>query len=579
MFDMSNPKHAEKANGFVFKPKKLLRSALTGFAIPFVLIISAALISYFENSDKFVFNVGDFIWPLILISFVVFLAITAVLYFTKGIAHRVIYAGCVGVLVAATVQRFITTLTFVGLPGDGNVPKTPAGTVIANILLWVAIIIAAIVLVLFFKKQKLLRTVFSFLVIIALVMQTAMLVPAIIDEKSFDSEGYLTTEGMWELSENDNVVVFLVDRFDDYYYQQYVKKNPEISEKLDGFTYYSDNISTYPRTYPGVCSMITGVTQDFSTSKADYLSSAYSDSALLRDLSSSGYDIKLYAPDYYAYNSVPKIAKNKYISEEYTVTSAWELSGLMFELGSYYWAPEAFKSQTISQASFNSCVDRTSKNDVSVAAQFKTDDPNFYEALSKNGLKTNDSKANYTFYYLNGCHSPFTMDENCDRIPKTNSASGSYPQTAGCFKIIYEYIDEMKRLGVYEDSTIIITGDHATLWDGDKKVYTAPKITTLLVKEKGASGTKLAESDNPVSQSNLAATIIKSTGVKASVDYGLSYSEVTSENTPVRTHYFQTWNTDPEINYTYQITGSGRDFNNWHIVEQEPIDGGIYDNK
>lgn len=576
---MSNNKTAEKGKKFEIKPKKLLRSALTGFTVPFVLIIASSLISYFENAEKFIFSVWDFLWPLLLVSLGVFLVITAALYFTKGIAHRLIYAICVGVLVAATVQRFITTLTFVGLPGDGNVAPTPAGTVIANILLWCAIIITAIVMVMFLKKQKLCKTIFSFLVIIALVMQSAMLVPAIINKKDYTGEGYLTTEGMWELSANDNVVFFLIDRFDDYYYKEYVKKSPEISEKLDGFTYYSDNISKYPRTYPGVCSLITGVNTDFSKSKDAYLDTAYSDSNLLKDLKNNGYDIKLYAPDYYAYKSVPAVAENKFISKEYEVTDHWNLACRMFELGAYYWAPEAFKSQTISQSSFAPYIERIAKGAEDAPEQYTTNDPEFYKSFAESGLTTNDSKANYTFYYLNGCHSPFTMDENCNAVPKNNTAAGSYPQTAGCFKIIYEYIDEMKRLGIYEDSTIIITGDHATLWDGDKKTYTAPKITALLVKEKGSAGTKLKESDAPVSQDNLAASIVKSTGINASYNYGLAYSEVTAENNPVRTHYFQTWTTDPEVNYTYQITGSGRDFKNWQIIEEKPIEGGIYGNK
>ncbi len=576
---MSNVKNAENGKKSAFKPKKLLRSALTGFTVPFVLIIASSLISYFENADKFIFSVWDFLWPLLLVSLGIFLVITAALYFTKGIAHRLIYATCVGVLVAATVQRFITTITFVGLPGDGNVPATPTVTLIANMLLWCAVIIAAIVMIMFLKKQRLCKTVLTFLVIIALIMQSAMLIPAIINKKDYSGEGYLTTEGMWELSANDNVVFFLIDRFDDYYYQQYVKNNPEISDKLDGFTYYSDNITTYPRTYPGVCSLITGIEQDFSISKAKYLSTAYGDSYLLNDLDQNGYDIKLYAPDYYAYNSVPAVAKNKFVSEGYEVNDNWELALRMFELGSYYWAPEALKSQTISQSSFKDCVTRNTNNSAEAPDQYTTGDPEFYASFAESGLSTNNSKANYTFYYLNGCHSPFTMDENCNRIPESNSASGSYPQTAGCFKIVYEYIEEMKRLGVYEDSTIIITGDHATLWDGDKKTYTAPKITALLVKEKGQSGTKMVESDNPVSQSNLAASIIKSTGIKSNHNYGFAYSEVTAENTPVRTHYFQTWNTDPEVNYTYQITGNGRDFENWHIVDEKVIKGGIYDNK
>ena len=57
----------------------------------------------------------------------------------------------------------------------------------------------------------------------------------------------------------------------------------------------------------------------------------------------------------------------------------------------------------------------------------------------------------------------------------------------------------MKRLGVYDDATVVITGDHP--WAVDDHVEpTQPRPTALFVKEAGAAEKPLRVSTAQVSQ-------------------------------------------------------------------------------
>ena len=144
------------------------------------------------------------------------------------------------------------------------------------------------------------------------------------------------------------------------------------------------------------------------------------------------------------------------------------------------------------------------------------------------------------------------------------------------FKFIREYIAELKAAGAYEDATIIITGDHANPVS-DHDDVAAPRLTALLVKEKGQSGTALKESKAPVSQENLIPTIIKSTGVKASTDYGKAYSEIGEGDITTRKYLFEKTVDSQDLDeiVEYEIIGPASDYNNWKIKERHII-GKLY---
>lgn len=107
-----------------------------------------------------------------------------------------------------------------------------------------------------------------------------------------------------------------------------------------------------------------------------------------------------------------------------------------------------------------------------------------------------------------------------------------------CLEIIRRYLDEMKRLGVYDDATVVITGDHP--WAVDDHVEpTQPRLTALFVKEAGAAEKPLRVSTAQVSQENLIPTLVKSAGLRTDRDFGTAYSEVPEGVDTERHHLFE----------------------------------------
>ena len=561
---------------------KILTSLLAGFTVPFVLVICAVFSVFFSNASQFAFTLGDFALPLVFISLGIFALITLALIFTKGTLRSSIFTLCAFLVTAAYIQTFVTNLTFQGMPGDGNAEIASTGKMVINFTVWTILLCVFLWFGILSKKAETGKSVMSFLLILVLVMQTVSLVPAAItyaneqatpdtSVQDENKEVYLTTDGMFELSAKDNIVVIILDRFDDKYFQALLNTDSPYIDSLDGFTYYQDNISTYPRTYPAVTSMVSGINNDYSGSRLQYFEKAYSESPFLKDLKSNGYKTNLYIPSYYAYdnaNVFGDLVSNTSAADGYIITSQADLIGKLFELSSYFWAPEIFKSNSIGSSAFGEVV--TINGDAPKYEMTETKDAEIYDELCESGLTTQNKKNTCTFLHLRGCHSPFTIDENCNAVEK-NSVS-STQQTTGCFKLIDEYLSEMKRLGIYKDSTIIITGDHGAL-DSDSKEYGNENLTGLLVKMSGDAGTELKFSSAQVSQDNFLATIVKSAGLRTSTDYGRAYDEVPEGETVTRTHYFQlyTGSERKDENLTYTIHGKGTNFNNWSITDRETI--------
>ncbi len=564
--------------------KKVLSSLLAAFAPCFFVFIYSTTSVYFSNAEELSFSFMDFA-PLYIFGFCgMFCFLFLLLLITKKLLQRILFSLVTGFTVCAYVQSFVTTLTFSGLPGDGMSDPPSKQKIIINLAVWIVALAVFGISAFFRKKTETTRTALSLLLIAVTLMQIFSLIPSAITYiSSKDSESnksyFLTTEDQLNLSSQENIIVLVLDSFDREYLLEYLASDSEAMNEFDGFTYYDDNIASYPRTFPGCTSMVSGIINDFSLNREAYFTEAYSTSPFLKDLKANDYKVNLYIPIYYTYSNADILAEyvsNVSVAEGYKITAPFGLFKRMFSLSSYFWLPEKAKSPVISTSTFQEIGAFVS--DKSMYEVENHTDPTFYKELKSQGLTANDNQKVFTFMHLRGCHPPFRMNENCEEVAANTVTS--LQQTTGCFNIIKEYLRQMKALGIYENSTIIITGDHAGpyAWSDNLTEYEQPMNTALLVKPKGAQGTQFTTSKAPVSQENLLAEIVKSANIKTTHDYGKAYSDISEDEDTVRKHYFITFTGSKRKDelVTYEIIGDGTNFDNWEIVSREHI-GAIYD--
>lgn len=565
----------------------IIISILASLAFSFSFFIVSPLGFYFSEANRGFFEDNSLyaaavVPTMIIAALVFFVILAAILLLASGKTHTVMVSIITWLLVCGYLQVLFFNGWTGGLIGDGNAGAEMPAFGIPNLILWIVLGVLIIGAPLLTKGKLnkvsgIAKMVVVYLLVLVFAMQGAGLLETILNApEEKETSAFLSTENMFDVSKNDNIIVFIIDRFDMSYYNELKAYDPDFFEDFDGFTSYTDNIALYARTYPAVCSILTGVENDFSTTRTEYFTKAYSESTFLKDIANAGYDINLYTENFYVYSDANEIGD--FVSNAVDAGDAAQLDdpmGLissMISYSTYNFCPDVFKPAI--NVSTNSFVGLGSQN--TEFELYTHDDAAVYDAFTEAGGLSKKNANNFTFIHLRGCHSPFNINENMENVGEGNATS--LQQSRGVFKLIKEYIAELKAKGVYEDATIVITGDHANPISDTKDVEDV-RLTALLVKESGKSGTAMVESTAPVSQSNFMATIIKSAGITPSVDYGRAYSEIGEDEIITRKYLFQknvtVGNEKADEIVEYSITGAASDYSNWKIEERHQI-GNIY---
>ncbi len=584
----------KKKKGFSFK-NRLAMSLPLAFSITFMIIISGVIDIFSQNIEEFAFSATDFMPSLLIIAAIIFIIISAVLLSLRGKAFEIAFSVFAWIGLMSFVQAYFLNLGLNSLENDGvgNTSSPKILSTVINSAIW----IAAFVGILFFvmkkrKRRKKTVKLFSILLSVFLtVISSTSLIYTAVSTDAFsrkkpvadapEEEYILSNKNIAALSENGNVVVFVIDRFDISYYRDVIEDNPDYFDGLDGFTFYDNNISLYSRTFPSVAYMISGIKNDFSQTKNEYFNNAYKNSDFLSDLVKNNYSLNIYTDDYYAYsdtNNLHGLFDNVIPMSGSYVKNRLGLSLSLVDVSLYRYFPNVYKYfvSSIDTTKFKQYIEHYSNfekydsGNQYVYPLIKNNQVNFSSEMSENGKKK------FTFIHLAGCHTSCFFDEECN---PTDPHGSQKIGLKGSFYLINEYLNQMKNLGIYKSSTIIITGDHSAAHSDSDDVFN-PRVTALFVKEKGKDSSPLEYSSAPVSHENLFATVIKSEKIETNKDYGLAFSEISENSSDEREYYFEknvfvngTWKHDELV--VYKVVGNANEFSNWLLSHRINV-GSIY---
>ncbi|MBE6684696.1 MAG: LTA synthase family protein [Ruminococcaceae bacterium] len=597
---LSKTKVQQKGKREYSLKNKLLTTLLLSFVAPLTVCFFGPFETYCGNISEFTFALGDFLPYVAAISVAVAVAIFVLLMILDGRAFDIASAVVLALTVLTFAQKYYLNLGVNALAGDG-VGTTEVGPLatILNALIWVVVIAGAVAAAIILKKQNKARFfVSTALVLMAVLVMQAVGCIAIASDLGTQTEqgdasggassdsaprekNVLTYENLNELSEGKNVVFFLIDRFDVRYFEKLQATEPEFFEGLDGFTFYNDYTSLYCRTYPAVASILTGKENDFENTRLEFFKEIYTDGGHMRNLHNAGYDVNIYTEKYYAYDDayyMSDYVNNISGVNGYEIDDNLALSRDMIRLSLSTCLPFVAKDSVgqMSTPDFNAHAVYESDEDV-----YDADMKNVYDYITENDFVKTESKGQFSFIHIYGCHTPIKYNLNWEEAndKEKNDTTMALKQS---ITIIYEYIKEMKRLGVYDDATIVITGDHPAALSDTKLIGEASKsdngtrVTAMLFKRSGESGTELKTSTAQISQDELWATIYESEGL-ASLKTGESFFDIPEGVDRERRYLFELSvkiddKTRADEIVTYKIVGSARNRDNWSVESRVVVE-------
>lgn len=402
----------------------------------------------------------------------------------------------------------------------------------------------------------------------------------------------VTTElGLFDVSRQDNVIVFVLDMTDSSYIRTLLDGYyPEILDGLEGFTFYENSAGGMIPTRYGLALLLTGTTPQPGQMMSDYIDSRYPNSSFLPDIAELGYSIGIYT------DSIAMSDEEAYLPASYTINNHDEREavevvtasfdergalGILYRCALYRHLPWLFKppfwyyTDDINQGIVDTRSERASGDE----RIYQTDDVRYLEKLLDYGLEFNDEEKSFRFIHLNGSHWPYTMTRDGERIE--SSAASWNEQCIGAFNIVKAYLDELRRLGIYDQTTVVITADHGVWLPVDSNELepidgaTSPVILVKPAETAEGASQPCQISQAPVTITDLMPTILSAMGADDEMLSAYGPAIYTFREGEDRLRYF--YMLDREVKedgsfgddmglWEYAIDGDVSDFDNWEFT-------------
>lgn len=409
-----------------------------------------------------------------------------------------------------------------------------------SVVLWLACIILPFFLVRLFPKrwEKIIRN--CSLALLALQLVTVILLCVTTDfSNARKADYFLSEDGIYNIGKEKNVVCFVLDTYDQQYFEKACEQEPELRNFLDGFTYFTNATNVYPCTAPSIRYLLTNQFYLNDRTLTDWVEEGWaSSSEYYQALRNSGFDISVYTPEDGAVSEEAKTSFIKNVKRQrLKVASHTGLAQSLLRLTAIRYFPDALK-QYVWVSDYTSLFDPLKEVEQD-AWVYDWEDEAFYQGLIGQGLALAENNQ-FHFIHLRGVHMPNSLLADLT-VAENSRDAVTATEAIACLKILREYCNQLKELGVYDDTCIIITADHG---DYDRSMATP----IFLVKGFDSRGA-MSISDVPVSHQNLMATVADELSLQDAEQYGISVFDVTKENTEPRRYFRHNLFGDHETGY------------------------------
>lgn len=508
--------------------QRLRAVILPAVTLIFMYFIYGVYETYFANMNEWKFIFMDIFPPSLIVSAILILIFCGAAYFIKGKNLDMLAMMLTAFCVISYIQNaFLNVSTFI----DGSQKNASDIETNINLLIWLCLIllIPYIFYCCFNKGTKNVLRICSAAAGLLLIMQSSalsyMMINGLSEKQTREKTGYtLSGAEQFEVSSNENVIVFIMDTYYSGFFDEWLENHLEYYDTLSDFIYFDDMNSEVLHTAFSMPSLLTAHEQDYTVKLVDSYKKCWdSDEAkyFYSSMHDDGYTVRLYT-DNDNYSGGAENMQGK-IDNVYKYTAVYTSKKLptyfsILRLSAYKFLPLSFKSvfyvsdsyQINKYTTSNSAAANIDLSDWEESSQSSKsrgiDYYNFdYYSSLKNGLSTTEKKL-CIFQHIHGMHTPYISVYSNSVEPRADIDMNIAQE--GCMEIFTNYISQLKDIGVYDNSTIILTADH-----GMPHIGSSTPI--MLIKPQGRTNDRLTINSAPGNlQTDLLPTILDSIGLE-----------------------------------------------------------------
>ena len=320
----------------------------------FMYFIYGVFETYFANMSEWKFIFMDILPPSLMILAILILLSFGAAYFIKGKNLDFIAMIFTALCVISYIQNaFLNVSTFI----NGAQENASAALTIINLLLWLGVIVLVpyIIYCCYNKSMKNILRICSAATGLLLIMQGSalsyMMINGLSEKQSREKTGYtLSGAEQYEVSSNENVIVFIMDTYYSGFFDEWLENHPEYYDTLSDFIYFDDVNSEVLHTAFSMPSLLTAHEQDYTISLVESDKNCWeSDEAdfFYSSMHDDGYAVRLYTDsDKYSGSAENMLGKIDNVYEyKATFTSKKLLTYLsLTKLSAYKYLPLSLKN-------------------------------------------------------------------------------------------------------------------------------------------------------------------------------------------------------------------------------------------
>ena len=514
--------------------------AILSIMLSMTFFICGPIQMYITNITELWFSIFDMIGVCLITGLLAVIIVFLIGLPMRGWMRTGYVCLLLGLGIALYIQGNFVITDYGVLDGSTIAWEEYTFTAIWNSALWLVCLAAPFVVVKHFQKTFKKYFQFAACCIIAVQLLSLVILCVTTDFSIYQADKYsISDKDLYSVGDEENVVIFVLDSFDADYLNSLWEFDPDLLKPLDGFTYFQNATCSYPTTKASMPLILTGQYYENEQPYSDYIEEAYSNTDYYQTLRDAGYAISLYTSDLFISDFVKEQFLNNSIDSQIKVRSQSGLEMAMLRFTAFRYFPHIAKQFVWFYSGLFEELKISSDSSESLYAQGQSGNLAFFQGLTGEGLKVIQGEKAYHVIHLVGTHQPYNL--NADVTPVTDGVGTWCGQARASLNIVYEYIRQLKDLGIYDDTMIMITADH-----GHGNLHLSSPI--MFVKRFGETG-ELKTSDVPVSQVNIQATVMEELGLNANGHFGISMYDVFLDNAGMRRYLKYKWDNNWDAEY------------------------------
>ncbi|MCQ2751736.1 MAG: hypothetical protein MJ189_01355, partial [Coriobacteriales bacterium] len=558
----------QKLNKVLSFPMRFLFALLACICFFFALCFFSPLQLISAASVEFSFNITHVWWQNLIFSSLLSIICAFIISLFKGRAFCVVTTFVFSLGLCCFIQRLLLNYAMPIAMGENLDLNFYKKTTILSACVWILII--AICQVIVAKRPLFIKYFIGLLSAFLIITQSVMLIIAIPASLENVENYTVSSKGLYEVSQKNDVELICLDQFDQVFFNGIINLCPDILDEFTDFTAYTNTSAYFEFTRYGSPFLITS-NVPLGWSDEEYMNNS---TKFYDEITKAGYSVGVYSRD--TYNLKEKISPYTInVSQTQIAVNNFEAIKQMLKCGCYRDLPWIFKPYfSIYAETINGKVVASVSADG--VEQFTSDDSEIYHNLKDQNLQFAEYAPNgsFKFYHLAGTHAPL---EYLDYFIKDPDNANHYTQGAAELRLVSEYLKNLKRLGIYDDATIIVSTDHGAQ-QGDKPRLANPDTPMILYKPAKKNnpnplGQAIKFCDYATGHMDLHKTIIDVIGgdtSKFSYDNAQIFHQLQPNN---RDRYFYKsynpqldWNSTHDVDWIEYVCKDGNDANkleNW----------------